>query len=327
MKKLIVALAAIAALASCSNEEVIELNRREIAFGEVFYENPAREFNGSYSSAMELDSFYLYGNTRESENGVQSIYEATLVERNGAAYGTPWSCGVAHYWAPNAEYSFAAVAGAEAVATNEDKWPTDLTYTVSDGGADLLYAETKAYTNDAADAYADSGHTNSISLVGFSMNHLLSKVYFCLTNGFSSDIYQYRVVGIAIDGVADKGTYSTSTGKWSRVGDGELNLDFGLVYGGGVLTAGDSANSTKYQLVLPLEEVQEVNITIAYEVLVKNVSSEVYRKISDVTFSKSLTHTFEQNKTYKINATISAPDDEIELVVSDVSGWGVENNI
>ena len=74
MKKILFAVFALAALASCTNNEVIELNQQAIAFGDVFVDNATR---ADYSQAGKLvGSFKVYGTANDVliYNGITNIW-------------------------------------------------------------------------------------------------------------------------------------------------------------------------------------------------------------------------------------------------------------
>ena len=133
MKKVIFALAAVVALAACSKEEAIRVDRQAIAFGDAFVENSTR---ADYSSTL-IDAFKVYGTVTGNGNTV-TIYNGADVTRGTAAYGEAWTCGQTEYWIPSASYNFQAVVDGEIadgkIASTADVDKMSFTFAVVDGG-------------------------------------------------------------------------------------------------------------------------------------------------------------------------------------------------
>lgn len=319
MKKILLTLAAVAALVSCSNEEIVDLNRTEIAFGSAFIENSTRALGDDYSGSKALLQFTLYG-TVTGNAATVNLYDAATV--TGTVGAATWNCTQTQYWVPNASYKFAAVVDGTVADADKDAYgmPTHLGYTVANGGGDLLYAEVIAATN--ATATPTSG-VNTNGVVAFTMNHLLSKVYFHITNSAGSNDYSYQVTGITVNNAYASGKYEIAEEKWTASGDVD-GLNFGTT--GGVLANGAEADATEDQLIIPAAQTLEV--VISYDILFKGPNASVATKISETTATKSLTYTFEKNKVYRVGVTLPAPGKPIEFTISTAPAWnGTEVNI
>ena len=303
MKKILLTLAAVAALASCSNDDVLDYSRTEIAFGSAFIENSTRALGDDYSGSKALQQFTLYGTVTGNSSTVNLYNAATVSGTVGAA---TWNCSQTQYWVPNASYKFAAVVDGTAKTFDTYGMPLTLGYTVANGGGDLLYAEANATTNASA---TPSGSVNSSGVVEFTMNHLLSKVYFHVTNSAGSDDYSYKVTGITVNNALKEGTYTIAQEKW--VGTGDLDgLSFGIT---GELDNGDDADATEDQLIIPAA--QTLDVVISYDILFKGT------KISETTATKSITHTFVKNKVYRVGVVLPAPGNPIQFTISTAPAW------
>lgn len=313
MKKILLTIAAVAALASCSNEDVLDYSRTEIAFGSAFIENSTRALGDDYSGSKALKQFTLYG-TVTGNAATVNLYNAATVRGNVG--DATWTCSQTQYWVPNASYKFAAVVDGTVKTADTYGMPLTLGYTVANGGDDLLYAEANAATDAAATP--TSGVTDGV--VAFTMNHLLSKVYFHITNAAGSDAYSYQVTGITVNNALKEGTYTIPQGstpeKWEGTGDLD-GLSFGTT---GELDNGDEADATEDQLIIPAAQTLEV--VISYDILFKGT------KISETTATKSLTHTFLKNKVYRVGVVLPAPGNPIQFTISTAPAWnGTEVNI
>ena len=197
MKKLFISMLAVAALASCSQEDVIVADKGDLIGFNSFVENSTRATDPSYSN-KDIAKFNVYGTV----NGVL-IYPGTEITKGSAAYGSAWTCPVDQYWIADADYKFVGIVDgnvANVTKTNlENGMPTSVEYT-ADGKTDLL-CQTITRKNDT-------------SIVKFNFSHLLSKVNFTVVNGSSTaDGYSFVVRNITFNG-ATKATYDVATAKW-----------------------------------------------------------------------------------------------------------------
>ena len=211
MKKLFISMLAVAALASCSQEDVIVADKGDLIGFNSFGENSTRATDPSYS-ANHIKSFKVYGTVNGGQGDVL-IYPGTLITKGDAEYGSPWTCPVSQYWIAGATYKFVGIVDGEVDGVTktypEDGMPTSVEYT-ADGKTDLL-CQTIDYTAFSADQIAD-GEKNDI--VKFNFSHLLSKVNFTVVNGTpKAEGYSFEVKNIAFNG-ATKATYDVVNKKW-----------------------------------------------------------------------------------------------------------------
>ena len=239
MKKLFIAFAAIATLASCNNDQIIDFDKNPINFGEAFVENSVRATDNTYG-AQPLTTFNVYG-TVTGTAGTVNIFNGVLV--SGTVGQNEWSYEeqYAQYWIPLADYKFAAVVDANTVTPGDFDMPAALVYN-TDGQKDLLYAE--AAVNDAS---AEQGAVN------FTFSHLLSKVHFTITSNAQGGYY-HSITGIQIANF-ETGTYTiahNAQGEWvpansTWVGTTPTNISFGSV--NEVTASGAKTNDTQMLLV------------------------------------------------------------------------------
>ena len=297
MKKILFAVFALAALASCTNNEVIELNQQAIAFGDVFVDNATR---ADYSQAGKLvGSFKVYGTANDVliYNG-NAVTRPDAVTSGGAYMDTAWLCDAAtQYWVPNATYNFMAIVdGGE---SEVDEMPTTIDFTVADGvnNKDLLLATASVVVNNAG---TKTGDLSTNSLVAFTFSPLLSKVQFTITENEPTG-YTFDITSIKATGVQAKGTYTIGTtienGVWAPVAGTPIALEF--------------VNGPLQ--ILPVE--QTLEITLTYDIKFNGT------KISSATKSATLnSYDFEANTAYNVTATLSLTD-QIEFTVNEVDGW------
>lgn len=301
MKKIIFAVVAVVAMASCSNEEVIEVNREQIAFGEVFVDNATR---ADYSSGKPLNAFKVYGTV----SGTQ-IFNGANVTRGSKTNGEAWGCdGAAQYWLPSSTYNFAAIVDGEAVATST--LPATINHAVADGAGnlDLLYATATVTT----DPNATPTGVNTNGVVAFDFNHLLSKLQFKIKNETNQ---KYQVTSISVTGAKEDGLYNIATETWTTTTEDTVPLTFGTA----TVAGGATVAASEARQLLPLA--QTLNVTINYDVY--DASDN---KVGSLTKTGTITETFVKNTVYTVTATISGK--AINFTFSgNVGGWTEDNNL
>ena len=308
MRKIFIAVLALAAMASCSKEYTISNDKQAIAFGEAFVNNGTR---ADYSEVGKpVEAFKVYGTLTGSYNTIQ-IFNAADVTKpdnyyNNGVYDSSkaWLCTQTQYWVPNATYEFAAIVDGVAEATTG--LPETIKFTVADGDAnkDLLYATATASVD--VNGNVTTGNTNG--LVAFSFDHILSKVMFTVNSTMGTG-YSIKVTGITVEGVAEKGIYNVTTGTWAQDGSSTTSLNF--------ISAVDTYQTRQ---ILPVE--QELKVTIAYDIYYGDT------KISNGEKSGTIpaTQEYAPKHVYNITATITATN-EIKFTVSAVNGWTNGNGI
>ena len=205
MKKLFISMLAVAALASCSQEDVIVADKGDLIGFNSFVENSTRAAaatDPSYKTST-LDHFNVYG----AVNGVNIFGGIAVTKTDGV-----WSyTGNTQYWIAGAPYKFAAVVDATSVTpdtTTGTGLPTVLSYTTSTQ-KDMLY--------DYVETVGQP--TNNDGLVAFQFTHLLSKVKFSVTNTTVADATNYRIkiTSAELLNVYPSGTYAVNgdAGTWT----------------------------------------------------------------------------------------------------------------
>lgn len=318
MKKYLYIAIAAATLASCSQDEVMEVAEKEaITFGNVFVGKSTRAADPSYSSNT-IQSFKLFGTMKDI-----NIYNEVLVENKTAAdanddagYGNVWYCPITQYWVSDVEYKFAAVVDANKINVNGKNMPISLEY-VLDGTSDMLYD--------------DETRINNTTTVGFNFTHLLSKVYFTFTNGMTDGKYSYKVTNVKVtSGLAKSGVYTIgATTPWAMGTDKTGSLNFGNVVAvdadGKVikdaegnptlanLTYGVGATSADARLIIPGEQTLAVQYTV--ETLYDGSTLTTVTETANVP-----TTTFAENCVYNIQASLSLKN-KIQFTVTEAPEW------
>ena len=215
MKKLFVAVLAVAALASCAQEDVILNNNKAISFGDAYVQNSTKAIYGdkdALGNEIMVEEFKVWGTVKGTE-GTVALYNGEKVEdKSSVGYNKAWECDVQRFWTPGCDYAFYAVVDdAKSTVNATNGVPASIVYT-ADGETDLLYGATTRTTKPGL-------AQPTAPLVAFTMQHLLSKVSFKFTNTNTNAAYDYKVTAITVSGAYASGTYTI---------DHKFDVDSGL---------------------------------------------------------------------------------------------------
>jgi hypothetical protein len=267
MKKLFISMLAVAALASCSQEDVIVADKGELIGFNSFVENSTRAADPSLNTET-FTSFQLWGTVDASNNTPVAIFANDTV--SGTIGANSWSCTTkTQYWIKDAIYNFAGVKNGVVTAVNG--LPNTITYT-ADGSTDLVYARSKQY----------KGLATGNPLVALEFKHLLSKVKFTLENTTSTatnaGVYTYTLTDVQIKDAITNGTYTvadieneaangdvtyTVAGSWAPTTvEAKDNMEFEHIEG---VTNGTSKDSANEKLIIPVKDATVTyNVNIYY---------------------------------------------------------------
>ena len=235
MKKVLLSILAVAAMASCVQSE--DVNPQQlIDFGSPFVGGTTKAIDYSYGANKLLKDIYVYGTVTGTSGNPSLVFNHTHVYSEGTTAGTiynqDWKYdGVSKYWVPGADYRFVALNGvAQGKVTVNDAGaeaylPNKITFE-GDGKTDLLLSSVSR-----KDVGASGNET-----VAFTMQHLLSKVKFTVNNTSTIGEDYYKVTDIQIKnaytqgncaiayaGGVDAGTWAAST-TWTTTGTAGVNF-------------------------------------------------------------------------------------------------------
>lgn len=321
MKKVILAIAAVVALAACSNEEtLVESPREAIGFGNMFVENSTRATDGSYSSTNLPESFKVYGtvtgnttpaNTLNIFNGVD-VYKTPQADDNIGDTGTWWyDKNFAQYWVPGASYNFAAVVGATVEDADKDEYdmPTKLT-AVADTNMhfqDMLYNEVVVTGVDK----------NYKTPVAFNFEHLLSKVKFTATSNATGS-YKHTISNIKVANYTD-GAYTISFDENGKL-NGTWDATEGDVAFGGIEELTAAGVTCAYEkLLIPISDSFNVSFTVNTYNGTELLTSEDF---GPITIDKDLVAGNAYN--FQINCELGLP---ITFTFGALGDWGDDTSI
>lgn len=311
MKKILFALCAVATLASCSNEEIVNFDKEAIAFDGAFVDNGTRANDDFTIETHELFDFNVWATTqRPPQNDVAQpivpILNEVVVCRPDLVSDWVYPTANTQYWIPGNTYQFVAAKNYKNVELANGV-PSKFTYDVS-SQRDFLYA---AHTrNNVAASNNDA--------VEFTFDHLLSKAYFTVnTEAMSGDNanYTYRITNLCINNVVKEATYTVgATTPWAGTENSTYNVEFGTVNWANKLAANGVYTSDYARLLVPASYTA-LNITCTIETLYGDSVIDVKD------YNESIAQSFVKGYVYNFVLALGNPGEPIKFTVTPVNDW------
>ena len=315
MKKIFIAVLAVAALVSCSKEHVVvEQPKAAIGF-DTFVENSTRA-NDLVKGEFDFGVFGLV------EKGEQSalIFNNQEVSANGIY--SP-----AQYWIAAAQYYFTAIApytNANWKYTTTNAHSGTITFNNSAAAAnqDLIFAYNKPeQTPTTITAQPDK--------VGFTFNHMLSRVRFTFANGFGTG----SNITLQVTDVTITDAYATAqlavedgtpAAAWKNFG-ATFSKNFGKVGDDTLATLTDTGNtmsaSTEHFYLIPANKTYNVSFTV--KLFQAGVELDTYARTATIPATAMA-----KGMSYDIKTTLTAQNTSddgklwpIEFTVDAVNNW------
>ena len=317
MKKIfLIGLTAAAMMASCSNDETVEMaQQKAISFSNAFVNNGTRSVDDPSFTTLTLKDFAVYGFTQKGQ-----IFNGEKVSKGGTA----WSYDNVQYWVPGNTYTFGAIAPYSVAGnvsnvtlpTGAAKVEMKVAFTNTDADqVDLLHAEPAQITGVTASYTAP---------VFMTFNHQLSKVKFSFQNSVGEG-YNVKVSNVKITDAFKEGTLTVAaTGNtWGGQTDKTLELNFGNVVANASSTEASAIayaatlESYNEKLMIPMGSSAIYTVTFTAELFKDNVPLGIYNhrvEIKNVEFKLGYCYNFKASLTHE-NIT---GQDELNPIVFDV---------
>ena len=302
MKKIFIALAALATIAACNKAEVVESPQGyAIAFGDAFVDNATKAI---YETANDIKGFKVWGNVDGTNETPLALYGDTGAN---VTYTTNWDCDVVRYWTPSASYNFTAIANGTA-QTCVNGIPTVIAYTQNTTDpADLVYGTATATTSDVCLPTGDIVDGR----VAFTLRHLLARVKVQFTNQIAPD-YTYDITNVKIN-TAKTGVYTIEnatdgdpeTIAWAPSAE-KVDLPYTSITG----LAG-TPTSAGAQLIIP-----GAPVVLSFEYVLKLKSTAIY----STTVTKTVTTALAEGNSYNLNVVLKAGN-EIDFTITALTNW------
>lgn len=320
MKKIIIAVLAVAAMVACSKEQTVVAPKGDAIGFSTFVENSTRAAD---ITTDNIANFGVYGTVAKGDNSALIFNNTEVSGSKDAGY----EYSPAQYWIASATYDFLAFA-----PYSNAKWgytPTEdqvaktgkLTFDneAAEADQDVVYA----YANRTTGAELNAVNTGEVSLT---FKHILSKVAFKFTNNFTDGNTTLSIYNVKINNTAKTGTMpieALEDGAWT--GADNLVVAFGEQkqaaneYASADLDNGDVLELGHHYLI-PVE--REYNITFDVDLYQAGVYLATYEHEIKTTIN------FAKNGNYVLSVKLAPenvdPDNAlypIEFKVETVNGW------
>lgn len=330
MKKLfMIGLAATAMLASCSNDETVEMaQQKAIGFSNAFVNNGTRSIVDPSFTTTTLENFAVYGFTQNGQ-----IFKGDKVYKGGSA-STGWSYDVLQYWVPGNTYTFGAIAP-YSVATNVSnvalpesatKVEMAVAFTNTDADqVDLLHAAPMQIAGtDVTETYSTP--------VPMTFNHQLSKVKFSFENAVGEG-YNVKVSNVKITDAYTNGTLTVAaTGNtWGEQKNNNLELNFGNVVANDAnadeaafIANAATLESYNEKLMIPMDVTATYTVTFTAELFQGEVSLGSFdhtTTIKGVEFKLGYCYDFKATLTHENIVDPENPLKPIKFTVDGIEDW------
>lgn len=303
--------AALATLASCSNNETVDAPKGyAIGFRSMIDKNQTR--GAQELKTDNLSAFKVWGYAADDLN-----FDGVEVAKEEEA--TDFTYSPLQYWEAGKEYAFTAVGSSSgktcsAVYTKPTSKPTD----VKDGFGSFEFDNKAAEGNEdvcyavkTVESKASIGNTEDA--VDLEFKHALSRVKFTFENNLTG-AYKLTVKDIKIDNAASKGSFDVAKAEWKN--DTET---FALAFDAiSAEIENTKDGATDHQYILPSGEQK---LTISFTLVSIVNGNETEYKHENVAISLADNSDYEAGHSYNFKAVIDAKnlDPKNELVPIEFS--------
>lgn len=311
-KQLFVLGLAVAALASCTNEEVTDIADSNVIGFKTFVGNATKAVTGVDNNTLQ--NFYVYG-----------YKGATPILTNEKVYksGTAWGYDDLQKWATGQTWDFAAYSNA-GISEDADGKLDNVNYTTAGGLVITDYETTDNKDLVASISTTDISTTNQP--VAFTFYHTLAKIKFTIQSAMGND--EMTISNFVVTGVNDKATLTFKKAaapaggvdiSWQMNGTPTDKTISEATFG--TITTEKSA-SHEY-VVIPTQTVDAGGMKISFDASIADPES------AGTTIDKTLTATIAQSDCdweagmcYNYIATVDASDmDVITFTLESVTAW------
>ncbi len=321
---------------ACSNDEVVNVAPQSAAIGfKSFIDKATRAVDNDGETLKTLKVWGVTSRDADAEGNGKvdptELFFGTVVTKEGS----DWTYTNTQYWIPGNNYSFAAVAPADALGVkvnqdaslNEAGLDIEFDNETAKGGADLLYATASTATG---------GGVTVGEVVDFTMGHMLSRVGFKFTNGFTNKGTSIVVRNVKITDAVSKAKINKAAGEmlWSKDGVGTFGIDFVMDENAKAQTA-STASEPMYLIPLVADATAEtpsalsVSYTVTFTLDLCNdegdpfMTYEHQAAIPATAYTNGCSYLF--NTTInESNANPAQPLQPIEFNVEEVTVWGTD---
>lgn len=303
MKKfLFLGIAATAMFASCTNDEMVEMNPQSAIGFETFVDKSTRATDVTKAN---LTAFEVYG--WRTKDATEQIFDAQAVTaNNGVCTYSPLQ-----YWVGGYKYDFEAVApksGEKGVTVNDTYGASTITF-ASDSETDLIYAS----ASKDLSSYDYGTLAAAPGVVDLTFGHLLSRVKFTFINGADANsVAKIAVTDVKITNAGTTGVYTPSNGTWAAATEtGEVTFASTNITITGI--DGGESGETEHKYLIPYN-VKDYSVSFTVTMTQGSVSDSF-----NYTVKLPETTTLVKGNSYNFKATFN-PGQPI-VFTADVTPW------
>lgn len=288
------------ALASCTNEEVLNVaDSRAISFDNAFVNNSTR---AAINGVDDLTKFYVFAGF---ESKGDNVYENNVVTRGGEKLSYTWTPEYIAYWQAGKAYTFDAYAANDKIENaklQDGKLNfTDVTFT--DGDNDILVAEASVPTVDI----------DNVQPVALEFSHVLSQVKFTFETAIEN--VNFTITNVSFNNVVNKGSYAASV--WTASSDESDKKAYSFGNAGSVTN--ETKGSTETLIILP-QQLSEGVQTVTFTLKAEGALALDERKLTANLPTFDLT----EGNSYNFVATLTSenigkPDEDFKPIVFTIS--------
>ena len=335
MKKVIFALAAVVALAACSQEDVIVADKGAAIGFDTFVGKATRVDDPSLTND-NLKNFAVYGAVTNDDTALifDNVEVAKTITNNDLS--SEWKYKGTQYWINGATYNFAAVApascGKNGAFRTSPSFETILEFT-NDAVTDLLYAQHEPITGVKGNGDAE-GTANG--MVDFTFRHVLSKIKFSFVNQYnaSGSTIVVRDIVLTNPHKTATATLNATSTTWDNLA---TDTDFTIAFGNAVSNTATAATAVEkiaqnaelesfnQRFIIPVSPdtaSYAYNVSFVVDLYYGNSRVETYTHTATVTFAPAA------GTAYDIKTVINASNidpaqsqEPIEFTVNVFDGW------
>jgi len=301
MKKfLFLGIAATAMFASCTNDEMVEMNPQSAIGFETFVDKSTRATDVTKAN---LTAFEVYG--WRTKDATEQIFDAQAVTANNGVC----TYSLLQYWVGGYKYDFEAVApksGEKGVTVNDTYGASTITF-ASDSETDLIYAS----ASKDLSSYDYGTLAAAPGVVDLTFGHLLSRVKFTFINGADANsVAKIAVTDVKITNAGTTGVYTPSNGTWAAATEtGEVTFASTNITG----IDGGESGETEHKYLIPYN-VKDYSVSFTVTMTQGSVSDSF-----NYTVKLPETTTLVKGNSYNFKATFN-PGQPI-VFTADVTPW------
>lgn len=302
---------AVAALASCTNEEVVSVpENAAIKFAGAFVDKATK----ADVTTASITNFWVFGDYDNSGSWVD-VFNNVKVTGNNNADQSAWTPEDVAYWQATKSYNFGAYADGTTSNSNVEYAPATNT---------LTFTDYTAADNDliAATATGKSWNgTGEPDLVDLSFKHMLAKVKFTFKTN-AAETYTMAVTNLKINNAIKTatGTFTTSDViDWNGTVTGSGVEAYGYENITDFATATQQASS-EVQYVIPQPNTNNATVSFTVSYTDGSGAAPVTKEVTGVALSINTENEWKAGYSYNYVTTIDPDDinDKLKPIQFDV---------